>query len=54
MIPFAECMTTVHEVSKEKSSKTMQKENFSPAAHLLKYCPNLLAPNLAILPTLPV
>ena len=25
MIPFAECMTAVHEVSKEKSSKTVQK-----------------------------
>ena len=33
--------------------KRMQK-NFSPLVHLLKYCPNLWALNLAILPPLPV
>ena len=37
-----------------KICKTMQDGDFCPAMHLLKCCLNLLPPNLAILPTLPV
>ena len=34
--------------------KKKDAKNFSPLVHLLKYCPNLWALNLAILPPLPV